>query len=337
VAREPLRSNAIAYQIDPEWRSGHCCGAMDSEPVRSPKITIESSYRSVNQQSVERDVMRAYASDVQTYSSLKIGRAFPVLLSLLFCLWPSASAQLGESPLVSNTHLGTEQIVRNLVAMNFERAKALHAYQGSRTYRVEYRGFPGIRSAEMVVDIKYQSPGSKEFTIQSAIGSKMLIDKVFKKLLQTEKEALAAEAQVRTALNSDNYDFTLVGQESTPSGSRYVLTVEPKTKDKLLFRGRIWVDAKDFAVARLEAEPAKNPSFWTKNSEIEQVYMKVNDFWLPESNRSSSMIRLGGRAELTIQYSNYKITGADPVGNSSALEPKRSTDTAYAQRLVGHR
>jgi hypothetical protein len=45
---------------------------------------------------------------------------------------------------------------------------------------VEYRGFPGTRSAEMVVDVKYQSPGMKEFTIQSATGSKMIIEKVFK-------------------------------------------------------------------------------------------------------------------------------------------------------------
>jgi len=53
--------------------------------------------------------------------------------------------------------------------------------------------------------------------------------------LQAEKEALAIEAQRRTALNSDNYNFTLVGYENTPFGSTYVLTVEPRTKDKFLY------------------------------------------------------------------------------------------------------
>jgi len=220
--------------------------------------------------------------------------------------------------------------------MNLERAQALHAYHGTRIYRVEYRGFPGTRNAEMVVDVKYQSPGTKEFTIQSATGSRIIIDKVFKKLLQAEKDALAAEAQNRTALNSDNYDFTLVGYESTPFGSMYVLIVEPRTKDKFLYRGRIWVNAEDFAVARLEAEPAKNPSFWTKSSEVEQVYMKVSDFWLPAHNHSSTAIRLGGRAELTIQYNDYQITGADPVGNSKTLEPTRTADISRAQRLGDH-
>ena len=190
-------------------------------------------------------------------------------------------------------------------------------------YQLEYRGFPGGRSAEMVVDVTYEWPGSKEFTIRSATGSKLIIDKVFKKLLQAEKEAQATEAQRHTSLNGDNYNFTLVGYESTPSGLMYVLSVEPKTKDQFLYQGRIWVDAGDFAVARLEAEPAKNPSFWTKNNEIEQVYMKVNEFWLPARNHSISQIRLGGTAELTIRYSNYQIMSKEQLSNLSALESAR--------------
>ena len=147
---------------------------------------------------------------------------------------------------------------------------------------------------------------------------------------------MATEVQRHTALNGDNYDFTLIGRESTPLGSMYVLIVEPKTKDKFLYRGRIWVDAEDFAVARLEAEPAKNPSFWTKSNEVEQVYMKVNGFWLPSRNHSVTTIRLGGRAELTIQYNNYQITGADPVANLTTLEPTRTADISRTQRSGDH-
>jgi hypothetical protein len=87
------------------------------------------------------------------------------------------------------------------------------------------------------------------------------------------------------------------------------------------------VDADDFAVVRLEAEPAKNPSFWTKSSQIEQSYQKVNDFWLPERNHSISSIRLGGRAELTIEYQSYKITASKPVHPELAQQIARSQDT----------
>ncbi len=253
---------------------------------------------------------------------------------LLFCIGQRQVAdaqQPGGFSLVTNPPLLTEQIIENLVKRNIERAQALHAYSGTRIYKVEYRGFPAGRSAEMVVDVKYRSPGTKEFTIRSATGSKMIIEKVFKKLLQAEKEALALEAQKRAALNSDNYSFTLVGYENTSSGLTYVLTVEPKTKDKFLYRGRICVDAGDFAVARLAAEPAKNPSFWTKDSEIEQVYMKVNEFWLPVRNHSITEIRLGGTAELTILYSDYRIISKEEVNNLSALESGRPAEAIPAK------
>jgi hypothetical protein len=87
----------------------------------------------------------------------------------------------------------------------------------------------------------------------------------------------------------------------------------PKTRNKFLYRGKIWVDAKDFAVVRIEGEPGKSPSFWIKKTEIAHRYVKVNDFWLPAENRTESVIRLGGRAILSIEYKDYRITRATPL------------------------
>ena len=241
----------------------------------------------------------------------KFALAFMVII---MASWQPAGAQHASNPAEVNAPLTAEQVVSNLVRMNRERQEALHAYQGTRTYRVNYKGFTGSRSAEMIVDMKYQFPEGKVFTVQSATGSKLIIDKVFKKLLEAEKEAQGTEAQLRTALNSDNYAFRLIGYEKSSAGPLYVLDVEPRRKDKFLYRGRIWVDAEEFAVVRLQAEPAKNPSFWTKKSKIVQVYSKVNDFWLPTYNQSVSDIRLGGHAELTIEYQRYEVRG-DSVEN----------------------
>lgn len=232
---------------------------------------------------------------------------------LLMCVgvWQRATAQPLNTPAIGpSTALTAEQVVDKLVQRNLERARALAAYQGTRIYRLEYYGFPGSRNAEMTVAVKYRSPGTKEFSIQSETGSRLLIERVFHKLLQSEKEALTEENQARVALNNDNYRFALAGYGSMPTGPCYILSVEPLTKNKLLYRGRIWVDAEDYAVVRIEAEPAKNPSFWTKETRIEQAYAKVGDFWLPISNRSSSTIRLGGHADFTIDYRDYKIMTA---------------------------
>jgi len=215
--------------------------------------------------------------------------------------------------------LTTEEIVTRMVGRNLERARALGAYQGTRVYRLEYHGFPGSRSADMVVEMKYRSPRTKDFTVRSQHGSKLIIDRIFNRMLQTEKEALDAENQSRVALNQDNYQFVLVGSESLPTGPAYILSVEPRTENKLLYRGRIWVDAGDFAVVRIEAAPAKNPSFWTKDTKIEQVYGKVGNFWLPVFNRSSSEVRLGGHASFTIEYQDYQITEATPLHRPGEL------------------
>jgi hypothetical protein len=212
--------------------------------------------------------------------------------------------------------LTAEQVVDNLVRRNLERARALGSYKGTRIYRLEYRGFPSSRTAEITVDVQYRSPATKEFNIRSEKGSHFLVEKVFQRMLQSEKDALTEENQAHVALNNDNYRFTLAGLQTLPTGPSYILAVEPRTGNKLLYRGRIWVDAEDFAVVRIEAQPAKNPSFWTKETTIEQVYGKVGNFWLPVSNRSTSAIRLGGHASFSIDYQDYQITAEVPVSSS---------------------
>jgi hypothetical protein len=241
---------------------------------------------------------------------------------ILLCvgLRQPAVAQISTTPSIEpRAALTAEQVVDNLVLRNLERARALSAYHATRVYRLDYRGFPGSRSAEMTVDVDYRSPATKEFSIRSERGSHFVVERVFQKMLESEKEALTEENQARVALNNDNYRFTLSGSENLPTGLAYILSVEPRTSNKLLYRGRIWVDAEDFAVVRIDAAPAKNPSFWTKETRIEQVYAKVGNFWLPISNRSSSAIRLGGRANFSIDYQDYQITAVTPVGGSAKV------------------
>jgi outer membrane lipoprotein-sorting protein len=238
-------------------------------------------------------------------------------LAFLPLLAAGAVAQTPAEPNLA-APLAGEEVVQRMVQRNLERASALRAFEATRTYRLEYRGFPSNREAEMVASVVYQAPESKEFTILSQNGSKLIIDRVFRKLLEGEQEAMKAENRIRTALNTGNYSFELTGYETSGPDSNYVFQVEPKSPSKFVYRGKIWVDARDFAVSRMQVEPAKSPSFWTKRSQIEHTYAKVDGFWLPKQNRSVSTIRLGGLAVLTIDYSQYKIR--DPLAAASAGE-----------------
>jgi outer membrane lipoprotein-sorting protein len=225
----------------------------------------------------------------------------------------------GSTYSARNAPLSVEQVTRKLQERNAQRAAALNEFSGKRVYRMQYRGFPSDRDAEMVVDVTYRAPNAKEFSVVSQKGSKFIIDHIFRKLMEGEQEASDEENLQSSALTTANYDFTLAGYETTPDGAQYVLNLLPKTRNKFLYRGRIWVDAKDFAVVRIEGEPAKNPSMWIRNTEVEHRYVKVKDFWLPAANHTESVMRLGGRASLSIEYKDYRITKAMPLRGSENL------------------
>ena len=228
---------------------------------------------------------------------------------------------------VKSAPLPLEDVVRNLQRKNAERAAALEEFAGTRVYRMQYRGIPSDRDAEMVVSMTFRAPAAKQFSVVSQTGSKFIVEHIFMKLLEGEQEAASDENRRRTALSSDNYDFTLAGYESDAEGGRYILDLLPKTKNKFLYRGKIWVDDKDFAVVRIEGEPGKNPSFWIKKTEIEHRYEKVNGFWLPAENHTESVTRLGGRATLSIEYKDYRITRANPLPVENARADRGSSHT----------
>lgn len=260
---------------------------------------------------------------------MNIAKSLAIVLSLAATSYvataqQSAAAETSAQP----ASLSLEQVVTNLEQRNAQRAAALEEFEGKRIYRMQYRGFPSDKDAEMVVKVLFHAPNSKEFTVVSQTGSKFVIDHVFKKLLEGEQEAAKGDNRHDTALTRQNYNFELTGYEST-NGGQYVLKLLPRTRNKFLYRGQIWVDAKDFAVVRIEGEPGKNPSMWIKKTDIAHRYVKVNDFWLPAENHTESFIRLGGKATLSIEYQDYKIIKSIPLG----VAKKAHTDGDAA--LVG--
>jgi hypothetical protein len=244
--------------------------------------------------------------------------ALTVFAALITASELSALDSGAPSAATPGVPLSTDQVVDNLVRRNQERAQALLHLEATRVYRLVYKGLPSDRVAEMTVQAIYERPSSKEFTIISQSGSKLIAKRVFKKLLESEKEAAQSAMSARTQLNRDNYTFAFAGYEPSNTGRQYILRVDPKVHSKYVYRGLVWVDGTDFAVTRIDAEPAENPSFWTKKSQIRQEYGKVQDFWLPLRNESVSYIRLGGRATLTIEYTDYRITGVRQPGAAAA-------------------
>ena len=189
----------------------------------------------------------------------------------------------------------------------------LKHYEAVRHYQVNYHGFGKSLAANMEVEVTFDASSGKSFRIISQGGSKLLCEKVLKRAVDSEAEA--SRDRESTAMTPANYKFQLQGSESLNGRPAYILLVEPLKDSKFLFRGKIWVDGADFAVAKIEATPAKNPSFWIARTLIDSSSAKTGDFWLPLQNRSKTKVRIGGTAVLTIDYGAYQIVSNAPQQN----------------------
>jgi hypothetical protein len=202
-----------------------------------------------------------------------------------------------------------DEIVVRMIAKNAERQAALAHYGSERTYRLDYKGTGGAHSAEMLVDVDY-SAEQKHLTIVSETGSKMICEKVLRKLVESEQEASQSANRMQMALSPENYKLTLVGEESIDGVRAWVLQVSPKVESKFTYRGRVWVSEDDYATVRVLGEPAKNPSWWINHASFDWHYARRGEFWLPQRNVAVSHVRIGGDARLTIDYGTYQVVTA---------------------------
>lgn len=233
----------------------------------------------------------------------------------------------------AQSSLSVQAIVEKMTAANARRAAELRGFQGKRWYHLQYHGLLGGRDASMEVLATYSAPDRREFTVISENGSHVLLNRVLLKLLDSERQAFENRKQFE--LGPANYKFELVDTEHGSTGNTYyVLSVKPRTNNEFLYHGKIWVDADDFAVVRMEGEPAKSPSFWIRDTQIKSNWEKIGDFWFISHNSSVSHIRMGGTATLTIDYGDYQVTGVDrraartqeqgpDLPNPAAVTPQR--------------
>jgi hypothetical protein len=245
-------------------------------------------------------------------------QSLAILLCASACAAIAAVPDVAPMPCGAARSLSSQQVSQHLAENNAERARQLRSFEGNRQYTLDYTGFPSSRSAEMKVKVSYHAPGSKQFAVLAESGSKLILTRVFRKLLESEQESSGdAKSRTEAALTADNYRFALRGCDVDGGRALYVMDVEPLRETKFLYRGTIWIDAQDYAVTRIDAEPAKNPSFWTKKSQIHHRYQKIGEFYLPSLNETVTDVRLGGKAVLTIRYQDYKLnqSGLNAGGN----------------------
>lgn len=245
-----------------------------------------------------------------------VGRCLAALV-LLFSTLDHGKAGVENIPGAPFITLPMEQILSRMEANSRLRERALAGYTALRTYAAA-NGDSSDRKAEMQVKVVYSSPATKDFTIVSEDGSEFIRNKVFKRAMETEKEALRPDSKQRSALTSENYSFLLVGDEILRGRRCYVLDTNPKRKDKLLVRGKVWVDCSDYAIVRIQGELVKTPSMFVRKVHFTRDYTKVGDFWLPLRDASVSQLLMLGKSTMTVRYYDYNILGQLPMMASTS-------------------
>ena len=225
-----------------------------------------------------------------------------------------------------------DAVIARLVDHDAQREKLGGGYTGTRRYLLENQRLN--KQAEMLVTVQCDRDGRKHFEVISEEGWNSANKHVLHKMLESEEETSQPEKRPATRVSPENYTFELLGTEPVDERPAYVLRVLPKREDKYLFEGRIWVDAEDFALVRVEGKPAKNPSFWIHSVNFVQVNSKSGTFWFPLSTESVTDARIFGKTAVTISYFDYQSnsTAESAIQQISQKPRLDQIEANYAQK-----
>ena len=201
---------------------------------------------------------------------------------------------------------------------------------GHRPYRVfrDYKFYGENRdkvNAQVVAEVDFQPPSTKNYVIREATGSDRG-ETVVRKML--EQERAASRQQNATELSDEKYEFALLRQEERNGAQCFVVQLTPKRKDKSLLNGAMWIDVNTYLIHHIEGELAKSPSFWLKEVRLSMDFSNVEGMWLRTASQAVANVRFFGEhsmLERDLKYETAPIVAADTPPNRTRMARARRT------------
>lgn len=223
-----------------------------------------------------------------------------VTAALLFS-W-SCSFALSQQP-------DTATIIRGVDASVKNRIEHLAGYTVTEHYAV-FRGHDETHpAAEMLVKTTYRKETGKSYTIVSQSGSGFWRSEVLDRLLDNEK-LMSKPGNVETALiTSANYEMKLDSNPMQLIDGRdcLLLDITPRRRSQYLFKGQLWVDAKDFAIVQLKGVAAKSAFFLTSAAEVSRQYTELDGLPMATHAAAVSGSALLGQTVVKVDYAGYQM------------------------------
>jgi hypothetical protein len=135
---------------------------------------------------------------------------------------------------------------------------------------------------------------------------------------------LTAEAEVQKdqapslAVTPANYKFKYKSRSQLEGRAVYVFQVTPRQKRQGLFKGDLWIDAGTYLRVEESGYLVKNPSIFLKKVAFVRRYRIRDGISVPLQVQSEVDTRLAGKAELTIDFSNFSMDGPKRSAMSDA-------------------
>jgi hypothetical protein len=190
-----------------------------------------------------------------------------------------------------------------------DRLDRLASYTVTEHYAV-FRGHDLSKpAAEMLVKTTYRKQTGKSYEILSQNGSSLWRNEVLKTLLENEQR-MSRPGNVETALiNSTNYEMKLDKNPTQSLNGRQclLLDITPRRKSEYLFKGMLWVDARDYAIVQLKGTAAKSAIFIASAAEVTRQYEEVNDLPMATHAEAVSGSALLGQTVVKVDYSGYQL------------------------------
>ena len=206
-----------------------------------------------------------------------------------------------RTPAATASKLPPEEVLTRMEQRFEAQIRLLESYQARRTYSVVHSLLeePG----KLVVEEQYSAPGLRTFRVVERSGSSVVQDKVFSRLLAVEQATTPETVRRDLDLNRRNYRFTY--ERYDPVAGAYIFAAEPRGSNPYLLRGKVWINAQDFGVQRIEGEPVERHSVFVRQTRFVHDFARFGEFWFPVRHQSETDLFLFGRAVLRINYYNY--------------------------------
>jgi hypothetical protein len=183
------------------------------------------------------------------------------------------------------------------------------------------------KASRMDIDIQASLPGLKKqgrlhglrkITVLGRItyaklifeGDNTVKNQVIERYLTAENEAQQDEPAT-LAVTPANYKFQYKGQNQVGGRTIHIFQVTPKKKLRGLFKGEVWIDAATYLPIQESGYLIKSPSIFVKKVAFVRKFEIRDGVSVPLQVQSTVDTRLFGKAELTVDFTNFSLDDSD--------------------------